>query len=155
MQADRQRIRERLDATTRRPLSENTKRRDTIQYAVGEFVLMHRSDKMHKSKLHYEFQGLFEIVGITPDHRYELRRVGKTVITKAVKEQLRRWPTDWSLSVDMPDLLEFIENDSKEGDKEDDVDSKATLSGEEEITDNPKTFPRVSSDDFEELSNQK
>ncbi|CAG9772367.1 unnamed protein product [Ceutorhynchus assimilis] len=75
---------------------------------------MHRDETMHKGKLNYEFQGPFEVMGITSEGRYELRRVGKTTITKAAKEQLREWPKDWSLTMDLPELLDVLENDPRE-----------------------------------------
>ncbi|CAG9762608.1 unnamed protein product [Ceutorhynchus assimilis] len=108
---DRERVKSALDSNTKRDLRSNTKRRDTKVFQVGDFVLMHRDEKMHQGKLSYEFDGPFEVVGITPQQRYELRRVGKSTITKAAKEQLRIWPTDWSLTLDMPDLLELLEEE--------------------------------------------
>lgn len=108
---DRERVKSALDSNAKRELRSNTKRRDTKIFQVGDFVLMHRDDKMHQGKLSYEFDGPFEVVGITPQQRYELRRVGKSTITKAAKEQLRIWPSDWSLTVDMPDLLELLEEE--------------------------------------------
>ena len=44
------------------------------------------------------------------ENRYEIKRVGKNKIVKAAKEQLRPWPIDWSLSVDMNDLLDMLES---------------------------------------------
>ncbi|CAH1122287.1 unnamed protein product [Ceutorhynchus assimilis] len=76
---------------------------------------MHRDDRMHQGKLKYEFQGPFEIMNITPEGRYEIKRVGKSLITKAAKEQLRIWPNDWSLSMDMPELLEIMEGELCDG----------------------------------------
>ncbi|CAG9761291.1 unnamed protein product [Ceutorhynchus assimilis] len=108
---DRERVKSALDSNTKRDLRSNTKRRDTKVFQVGDFVLMHRDEKMHQGKLSYEFDGPFEVVGITPQQRYEIRIVGKSTITKAVKEQLRIWPTDWSLTLDMPDLLELLEQE--------------------------------------------
>ncbi|CAH2008626.1 unnamed protein product [Acanthoscelides obtectus] len=75
---------------------------------------MHRDDKMHQGKLKYEFQGPFEIVGITPKGRYEMKRVGKSLVTKAAKEQLRSWPSDWSMTVNMEELLVDLEDDEEE-----------------------------------------
>ena len=46
-----------------------------------------------------------------PEGRYELRRVGKSTTTKAAQEQLRQWPNDWSLNMNMPELLETLIND--------------------------------------------
>nr|CAI5837537.1 unnamed protein product [Callosobruchus analis] len=77
---------------------------------------MHRDDKMHQGQLKYEFQGHFEVRGTTLVGRCELKRVGKNTITKAAKEQLRKWPTDWSLSVDLTGLLDALD------DNDDDVD---------------------------------
>nr|CAI5847650.1 unnamed protein product [Callosobruchus analis] len=39
-----------------------------------------------------------------------------SIITKAVKEQLRPWPVQWISSVDMKEMLEFMEteDDSEE-----------------------------------------
>lgn len=71
---------------------------------------MHRGDKMNQGKLTYKFQGPFEIMGITPEGRYELKRVGNSTITKAAKEQLRGWPNDRSFTMDMPNLLERLEH---------------------------------------------
>lgn len=108
---DRERVGRRLQEAAEKSSSANSKRRDTVTYSVGDFVLMHRDDKMHQSKMNYEFLGPYEVVSITKEGRYELRRIGKSLITKASKEQLRKWPTDWSLTVDMPELLEQLEND--------------------------------------------
>lgn len=36
------------------------------------------------------------------------------MITKAAKEQLRPWPSQWSLSLDMTEILEFLENDDND-----------------------------------------
>lgn len=47
--------------------SANTKRRDTVQYKVGDIVLMHRDSTVHKSKLNYEFLGPYEVVSVTPE----------------------------------------------------------------------------------------
>lgn len=110
---DRQRVKSRLDEATNKPLQANKLRRNTLSFEKGDFVLMHRDEQMHKSKLKYEFQGPYEVVGITPEGRYELRRVGKQLITKAAKEQLRKWPTDWSLAMDMSQLLEDLENETE------------------------------------------
>ena len=49
---------------------------------------------MHQGKLKYEFQGPYEIMAVTPQGQYEIRRVGKYYVTKAAKEQLRTWPTE-------------------------------------------------------------
>ena len=51
----------------------------------GDVVLMHWDSTMHKSKANYEFMGPYEIVGLTSKGR----RLGKNLIAKAVKEQLR------------------------------------------------------------------
>ena len=50
-------------------------------------------------------------MGITPEGRYELRRVGKSTTTKAAQKQLRQWPNDWSLNMNMPELLETFIKD--------------------------------------------
>jgi reverse transcriptase-like protein/integrase-like protein/aspartyl protease len=112
LQLDRNRVKERLDLAASKQIKANEKRTDTSRFAVGDFVLMHRDEKMHQGKLKYEFQGPYEIVGITPEGRYELRRVGKTLVTKAAKEQLRQWPSDWSLTLNIPDLLEELDDNS-------------------------------------------
>ncbi|CAG9773238.1 unnamed protein product [Ceutorhynchus assimilis] len=56
--------------------------------------------------------GPYEIMGITSEGRYEIKRVGKSLVTKDAKEQLRIWPSDWSMTMDMEELLEDLENDS-------------------------------------------
>nr|CAH7764899.1 unnamed protein product [Callosobruchus chinensis] len=53
----------------------------------------------------------FEIVGLTPEGRYEIRRVGKSLVTKAAKEQLRSWPSDWSMTMNMEELLQDLETE--------------------------------------------
>lgn len=53
----------------------------------------------------------YEIVGVTKGDRYEIRRLGKNLITKAPKEQLHMWPTEWSVGCGMDDLLNFLETD--------------------------------------------
>nr|CAH7726564.1 unnamed protein product [Callosobruchus chinensis] len=78
---------------------------------------MHGDDKMLQEKLKYEFQGPFEVMGTTPEGHNDLKRVGKNTITKAAKEQLRKWPTDWSLSVDLTDLLDALDNNDDEVDE--------------------------------------
>jgi hypothetical protein len=37
----------------------------------------------------------------------------RNAITKAAKEQLRPWPKNWSVALDMDDLLEFLEAESE------------------------------------------
>lgn len=44
---------------------------------------MHRDDQIHQNKLKYEFQEPLEIVFNTPKGSYEIRKVGKSLITKA------------------------------------------------------------------------
>ncbi|CAH2007762.1 unnamed protein product [Acanthoscelides obtectus] len=46
-----------------------------------------------------------------PEGRYKMRRIGKSLITKADKEQQRNWPTDWSMPMNMEELLEDLENE--------------------------------------------
>lgn len=113
IELDRNRVRESLKATAQNYVKANEKRRNNCNYKIGDFVLMHRDDQMHQSKLKYEFQGPYEIVAITPEGRYEIRRVGKSLITKAAKEQLRMWPSDWSLAMDMTELLSMMESESR------------------------------------------
>lgn len=108
---DRSRIKDRLDGLTQTKIKENEKRRNSENFNVGDFVLMHRDDRMHQGKLKYEFQGPFEIVNITSEGRYEIKRVGKSHVTKAAKEQLRRWPSDWSMLMDIEELLENLDNE--------------------------------------------
>lgn len=110
---DRKRIHDQLSISQNRHISSNEKRRDSVTFKKGDFVLMHRDDKMHQGKLKYEFQGPFEVMDITEQGRYELKRVGKSTITKASKEQLRKWPTDWSLTLDIPEILRFMDDDSR------------------------------------------
>ncbi|CAH2019474.1 unnamed protein product [Acanthoscelides obtectus] len=43
-----------------------------------------------------------------------MKRVGKSLVTKAAKEQLRSWPSDWSMTVNMEELLEDLEDDEEE-----------------------------------------
>lgn len=54
----------------------NQKRRYTIQYAVGDFVLIHRASKLHISKSKFVFLGPYEIMIILKENRYELKWVG-------------------------------------------------------------------------------
>lgn len=79
-------------------------------------VLLHRASKLHASKTDFEFMGPYEVISITNEGRYELKRVGVTrhKIIKAAKEQLRLWPKDWSLGADLGDLLDLLENEGKE-----------------------------------------
>lgn len=107
----RDRVIDRLEASVQTCLQANRKRLNNAHYKVGGFVLMHRDDCMHQGKLKYEFQGPYEIISVTPEGRFEIRRVGKSLITKAAKEQLRMWPTSWSLSMDITELLDLMEND--------------------------------------------
>ena len=83
-----------LDAASKNKIKQNESRRNTKQFKVGDFVLMHRDDCMHPGKSKYEFQGPYEIMAVTPQGQYEIRRVGKYYVTKAAKEQLRTWPTE-------------------------------------------------------------
>nr|CAH7758035.1 unnamed protein product [Callosobruchus chinensis] len=121
----------------------NKKRRDTVEFVKGDFVLMHRDDKMHQGKLKYEFQGPFEVLGTTPEGRYELKRVGKNTITKAAKEQLRKWSTDWSLSVDLTDLLDALDNNDDEVD--DIIDKSISANGSQR----PVSSSLIEKRDFE------
>lgn len=112
---DRKRLGERLQASDKVNDTLNMKRRNNKQYSVGDFVLLHRASKLHASKSKFEFLGPYEVINITDLGRYELRRVGpgKKNIVKAAKEQLRLWPTDWSLTTDMSDLLDLFETEEK------------------------------------------
>lgn len=113
MELDRKRINDHLHSAKSTVIQANQKRRDSVEFSKGEFVLMHRDEKMHQKKLKYEFQKPFEVMGTTPEGRYELKRVEKATVTKAAKEQLRRWLTDWSLTLEMPELLEMLKDDTK------------------------------------------
>lgn len=112
--ADRQRVRERLQASSSSLGKLNKERRDNIKYSVGDFVLLHRASRLHVSKTNFEFLGPYEIRGITKEGRYELKRVGarKHKIIKAAKEQLRFWPAEWSVSSEMDKLLELLDAES-------------------------------------------
>lgn len=110
LQLDRKRIQTNLSTSVQNNIKGNEKRRNNKNFKVGDFVLMHRDDRMHQGKLKYEFQGPFEIISITSEGRYEIRRVGKSLLTKAAKEQLRMWPSDWSMTTNMEELFELIED---------------------------------------------
>jgi hypothetical protein len=111
--ADRELVRKALKENSPNLSAVNTRRRNTARYNVGDVVLMHRDSTMYKSKQEYEFMGPYEIVSVTPEGRFEIRRLGRNAITKAAKEQLRPWPKDWSVALDMDDLLEFLEAESE------------------------------------------
>ena len=110
---DRQRVAERL-STTLAFDGVNTKRRDTAKYSLGDFVLIHRDSEMHKTKSDYEFMGPYEITRCFENGRYELKKVGSNVVTKAAKEQLRLWPKQWQLDCDMEHLLAMLEADESD-----------------------------------------
>ena len=74
---------------------------------------MHRVDGMHQGKLKYDFQGPYEIMSGTPHGWYEIRRVGKSLVTKAAKEQLRTWRTDWSMTMDLEELLAMLDDSER------------------------------------------
>ncbi|CAH1964857.1 unnamed protein product [Acanthoscelides obtectus] len=84
---DRQRLANRLfvaqDSNTEQ------KRRDKVQFSVGDFVLMHRDSQMPISTSDYEFLGPYEVIKCLENGRYEIKKVGTTIVTKAAKEQLR------------------------------------------------------------------
>jgi hypothetical protein len=107
MKLDRQRVAERLKPNVNDENKLNQKRRDKARYVVGNFVLLHRASKLHASKSDFEYMGPYEIVNITEEGRYDLRKLGpgRKTIVKAAKEQLRLWPVDWSLGTDLEDLL--------------------------------------------------
>ena len=105
---DRERVAEALNRGVTE-LSINKRRRDTITFGIGDFVLMHRDSKMHASKTNYEFMGPYEVLACLPNERYELKKVGSNITTKAAKEQLRRWPTEWSLNCDGEYLTSLFE----------------------------------------------
>ncbi|KAK9876337.1 hypothetical protein WA026_012645 [Henosepilachna vigintioctopunctata] len=85
---------------------------------------MHQDSQMHIRKSDYEFLGHYEIVYCLENGRYDIKKVGTNIMTKAAKEQLRRWPAQWPVSCDMNAILEFLE-------KEDDVEvEKAAVSAE-------------------------
>ncbi|XP_044764519.1 uncharacterized protein LOC123321080 [Coccinella septempunctata] len=115
---DRQRVAEKLSST--RDLNDvNKRRRDNVQYSPGDFVLMHRDSQMHISKSDYEFLGPYEVVNCLDNGRYEIKKVGTNIVTKAAKEQLRRWPIQWALNVDMNEVLDFLESESDSVERED------------------------------------
>lgn len=109
LKADRERVRRALDQNTPDLSKINAGRRNNLEFKVGDIVLMHRDSTMHKSKLNYEMLGPYEIVSITKHGRYEIKRLGKNLITKAAKEQLRLWPVEWSVGYDAEELLELFE----------------------------------------------
>jgi hypothetical protein len=102
--ADRELVRKALKENSPNLSAVNTRRRNNVQYNVGDVVLMHRDSIMHKSK-----QGPYEIISVTPEGRFEIRRLGRNAITKAAKEP----PKDWSVALDVDDLLEFLEAESE------------------------------------------
>lgn len=53
-------------------------------------MLLHRDEKTELGKLSYEFMGPYDIIGITPEGPYQLKRVRKILVNKAAKEQLRK-----------------------------------------------------------------
>jgi hypothetical protein len=89
--ADRELVRKALKENSPNLSAVNTRRRNNVQYNVGDVVLMHRDSIMHKSK-----QGPYEIISVTPEGRFEIRRLGRNAITKAAKEQLRPWLLIWT-----------------------------------------------------------
>uniref|UniRef100_A0A0A9X1Z8 RNA-directed DNA polymerase n=1 Tax=Lygus hesperus TaxID=30085 RepID=A0A0A9X1Z8_LYGHE len=101
----------------------NSKRRDTQEFAVGNFVLMHKDKTLHNSKLNYTFLGPYEVISCLPRGRYGLKKVGTRFVTKAAKEQLRRWPTDWSLMCDIGDLLDSMQDEEGTTPEVDSIDS--------------------------------
>lgn len=107
--ADREKVRKSLHGNT--PNIDKAKRRGNRQYNVGDIVLMHRDSTMHKSKFNYEFMGPYEIVGITQEGRYEIRRQENNLIIKAAKEQLRLWPSEWTVECGMEEMLSLLEAD--------------------------------------------
>ena len=111
---DRERISQTMNSGPN-PTNVNSMRRDTLQFSVGDFVLLHKDKTLHNSKLRYRFLGPYEVTSCLPRGRYELKKVGTRFTTKAAKEQLRRWPTDWSLMCDTKDLLDFMQDDEEEG----------------------------------------
>jgi hypothetical protein len=112
--ADRELVRKALKENSPNLSAVNTRRRNTARYNVGDVVLMHRDSTMHKSKQEYQFLRPYEIISVTPEGRFDIRRFGRNaIITKAAKEQLRLWPKDWSVALDMDDLLEFLEAESE------------------------------------------
>jgi len=113
LELDRKRVRAELEKGSVRTQEKlNAKRRDQIEYKVGDFVLLHRDSRLHASKINFEFIGPYEIMNITDEGRYELKRlgVGQHKIVKAAKEQLRHWPKEWSQSANIGELLDFLEN---------------------------------------------
>jgi hypothetical protein len=111
LEADRNRVRERLQRNASDHEELNRRRRDNVQFPVGSFVLLHRQRKLHASKSNLEFLGPYEVVAITDEGRYELKRVGvrKHKIVKAAKEQLRLWPSEWTVAAEMSDLLDLLD----------------------------------------------
>lgn len=51
------------------------------------------------------YEVIYSIVG----DKYELKKVGLNVVTKATKELLRLWPKNWTLICDFSSLLELVE----------------------------------------------
>ncbi|CAH1956547.1 unnamed protein product [Acanthoscelides obtectus] len=84
---------------------------DPTQSLVAELVKPMQSQRSTGtlSKIDYEFLGPYEVVKCLENERYEIKKVGTTIIIKAAKEQLRSWPVQWSSNVDMGDILEFLE----------------------------------------------
>lgn len=108
---DRQRCVAETLFLTRDTIDFNRKTRDYFQYSPGDFVLMHRDFQMHISKSDYEFHGPYEVMNCLKKGRYEIKKVGTNVVTKAAKEQLRPWLIQWSLNVDMKEILDFLESE--------------------------------------------
>lgn len=73
-EVDRQRVAERLAAVNRKTISQaNSKRRDTFQVAVGDFVLLYRTSELHNSKLNFELLGPFEVIQALDHDRFLLK----------------------------------------------------------------------------------
>ncbi|BES94514.1 Hypothetical Protein NTJ_07326 [Nesidiocoris tenuis] len=108
-QLDRERVARKLNDGSG-PSDMNSKRRNSVEFSPGDFVLVHRDSTMHNSKFNYTYLGPYEVITCLPRGRYELKKVGSSVRTKAAKEQLRLWPSDWYLCSEIMELMEAIDD---------------------------------------------
>lgn len=73
----------------------DTKRRDNINYAIGDIVYVCQDHRRH-SKLSPKFKGPYEIIEILQNDRYRLRGQGRLHNIVIAKEKLRKWQGEWS-----------------------------------------------------------
>lgn len=88
----------------RQVTSLNKTRRNNQLFKVGDTVLLSRGQRSEKFSC--EFVGPYVIKQLLANDRYLIRKLGTQTSLKCSKDQLRRWPDEWTPG-DFQNLIEM------------------------------------------------